>query len=44
MLRRETHLKVQRLYTRPNQALELILALALLSGVQSIIIILMVIL
>jgi hypothetical protein len=42
MLSRETHLKVQRLYTRPNQALELILGLAMLSGVQSIIIILMV--
>ena len=44
MLRRETHLKVQRLYTRPDRALELLLGVAMLSGVQSIIIILMVIL
>ena len=44
MLRRETHLKVQTLYTRPDKALELILGLAMLSGVQSIIILLMVIL
>ena len=44
MLRRETHLKLQRLYTVPDTALEVILGLAMLSGVQSIAIIVMVIL
>ena len=43
MLRRETHLKVQTLYTRPDRALALILALVFMSVVQSIIIILIVI-
>lgn len=42
MLRRETHLKVQTLYTRPDKALEVILGLAMLSIVQSAIIILLV--
>tara|TARA_R110000787_G_scaffold126581_2_gene237921 strand:- start:782 stop:916 length:135 start_codon:yes stop_codon:yes gene_type:complete len=44
MLRLETHLKLQRLYTVPDTALEVILGLAMLSAVQSIIIILLVIL
>ena len=44
MLRRETHLKVQTLWTLPDRALQVILWLAILSGVQSIAIILMVIL
>tara|TARA_R110000744_G_scaffold88769_2_gene172917 strand:- start:192 stop:419 length:228 start_codon:yes stop_codon:yes gene_type:complete len=43
MLRRETHLKLQRLYTVPDTALEVILALVFMSVVQSIIIILIVI-
>jgi len=44
MLRRETHLKMQTLWALPDKALETILGLAILSGVQSIAIIVMVIL